>query len=438
MLWLGFAVVIICIIVGARLSGVAMGFSGGAGLLILVFIFGLKPSSPPVDVLLIILAVGGMAATLQAAGGLDYLVSIAEKILRRAPNRITIMGPVVTFFFTVFTGTSYVALAVFPVISEVALDAKVRGERPMSISLIASQHGISASPVSASTATLVALLAGAGLTLGQVMLVAVPSIFLAVLLGAFAVYKKGVDLENDPIFQAKVASGEIKLTTEGRKKYSPTREAKLSVAIFAVAIIAIVILGSFKSLLPNWQIDGKTVTLSIPHTIEMIGLAASCLIVLACRVKPSSIATNSVFSAGMTGVIAIFGIAWMTDTFFLAHKATFIAILGELVQAYPWLFAFALFFMAALLLSQGATTRSLMPVGISLGIPMPFLVAMAPAVNGLFFIPATGSAIAAMTFDRSGTTRIGSFILNHSFMLPGIITCAASVIIGFGIASLVF
>lgn len=251
MLWLGFAVVIICIIVGARLSGVAMGFAGGAGLLILVFIFGLKPSSPPVDVLLIILAVGGMAATLQAAGGLDYLVSIAEKILRRAPNRITIMGPVVTFFFTVFTGTSYVALAVFPVISEVALDAKVRGERPMSISLIASQHGISASPVSASTATLVALLAGAGLTLGQVMLVAVPSIFLAVLLGAFAVYKKGVDLENDPIFQAKVASGEIKLTTEGRKKYSPTREAKLSVAIFAVAIIAIVILGSFKSLLPK-------------------------------------------------------------------------------------------------------------------------------------------------------------------------------------------
>lgn len=438
MLWLEFAVVIACIIVGARLNGVAMGFAGGVGLLTLVFVFGLRPSSPPVDVLLIIIAVGGLAATLQAAGGLDYLVAIAERILRKDPNRITIMGPIVTFFFTVFTGTSYVALAVFPVISEVALDAKVRGERPMSISLIASQHGISASPVSASTATLVALLASAGLTIGQVMLVAIPSIFIACILGAISVYRKGIALEDDPYYQAKVASGEIKLGTGERKVYVPTREARISVAVFTLAVISIVILGSFKSLLPSWQVGGKAVALSIPHVIEMIGLAASCIIVLTCRVKPGKIAGNSVFSAGMTGVVAIFGIAWMTDTFFMAHKDTFVATLGELVRARPWLFAVALFFMSALLLSQGATTRSLVPVGTSLGIPMPYLVAMAPAVNGLFFIPATGSAIAALTFDRSGTTRIGSFILNHSFMLPGLVTCIASVAIGFAISAVVF
>lgn len=438
MLWWEFLVVIACIIVGARLSGVGMGFAGGIGLLILVFVFGLRPSTPPVDVLLIIIAVGGMAATLQAAGGLEYLVAIAERILRKDPNRITIMGPIVSFFFTVFTGTSYVALAVFPVISEVALDAGVRGERPMSASLVASQHGISASPVSASTATLVALLASAGLTVGQVMLVAIPSIFLAVIIGSLSVYRKGVPLAEDPYYRAKVESGEIKKSCGERKQYVPNREAKVSVAIFALAVAAIIILGSFKSLLPSWQVGGKTILLSIPNVIEMIGLAASCLMVLACRVKPGKIAGNSVFSAGMTGVVAIFGIAWMTDTFFMAHKSTFIDSLGSLVQAQPWLFAVALFFMAALLLSQGATTRSLMPVGISLGIPMPYLVAMAPAVNGLFFVPATGSAIAALTFDRSGTTRIGSFILNHSFMRPGLVTCISSVIIGFAISAVVF
>ena len=438
MLWLEFLVVIACIVLGARLSGVGMGFAGGVGLLVLVFVFGLRPSTPPVDVLLIIVAVGGMAATLQAAGGLDYLVAIAERILRRNPNHITIMGPLVSFFFTVFTGTSYVALAVFPVISEVALDAGVRGERPMSASLVASQHGISASPVSAATATLVALMASAGLTVGQVMMVALPSILIAVVLGSLSVYRKGLPLDEDPDYRAKVASGELTKRTGERKAYVPSREARISVSVFTLAVVAIVVLGSFKSLLPSWQVGGKTVVLSIPNVIEMIGLAASCFIVLACRVKPGKVVNNSVFSSGMTGVIAIFGIAWMTDTFFMAHKSAFISTLGGLVQAQPWLFAVVLFFMAALLLSQGATTRSLMPVGISLGIPMPYLVAMAPAVNGLFFIPATGTAIAAMSFDRSGTTRIGSFLLNHSFMRPGLVTCISSVAIGFLFAMVVF
>lgn len=365
MIWLESLIILACIMIGARKNGVAMGFAGGVGLCLLVFIFGLRPSSPPVNVLLIITAVSAMAATLQCAGGLDLLVAVAEKILRSHPDRITIMAPIVTFVFTMFTGTSYVAMAVYPVISEVALEANIRVERPMSIAMVASQHGISASPVSASTAALLGVLAVHGVTLGQIMAVAIPAIFVGCMLGALSVYRRGCELADDPEFQRRLASGE--LTHEAnRPVYVPTREAKLSVTIFGIAVFLIVLLGSFKSLMPSWQVNGKLVTLSIPHAIEMIAFAASFIMVVTCNVAPGKIAKSGVFTAGMTGVIAIFGIAWMTDTFFLAHKAEFIAMLGSTVQAYPWLFGIVLFGMSALLLSQGATTSSLMPIGLHL------------------------------------------------------------------------
>lgn len=405
MIWLESLIILACIMIGARKNGVAMGFAGGVGLCLLVFIFGLRPSSPPVNVLLIITAVSAMAATLQCAGGLDLLVAVAEKILRSHPDRITIMAPIVTFVFTMFTGTSYVAMAVYPVISEVALEANIRVERPMSIAMVASQHGISASPVSASTAALLGVLAVHGVTLGQIMAVAIPAIFVGCMLGALSVYRRGCELADDPEFQRRLASGE--LTHEAnRPAYVPTREAKLSVTIFGIAVFLIVLLGSFKSLMPSWQVNGKLVTLSIPHAIEMIAFAASFIMVVTCNVAPGKIAKSGVFTAGMTGVIAIFGLV--------------------------------LFGMSALLLSQGATTSSLMPIGASLGLPVSALVAMAPAVNGLFFFPATGSAISALTFDRSGTTRIGKWVLNHSYQRPGFVTCISSVVIGFVLASVVF
>lgn len=438
MFWIQALVILACIMIGARKSGVAMGFAGGVGLFILVFIFGLRPASPPVNVLLIIIAVSAMAACLQVAGGLDLLVHLAEKLLRRNPNRITFMAPIVTFLFTVFTGTSYVALAVYPVICEVALEAKIRVERPMSIALIASQHGISASPVSASTAALLAVLAAQGVSLGQIMLVLVPAIFLGIMIGAVSVYKKGLELENDPEFKKLIESGEITLGKGASREYKPTKEALISVTLFALGVASIVLLGSVKSLMPYWIINGKDTYLSIPNAIEIIAFFTSFLIVFACGLKPSNIAKSSVFSAGITGVIAIFGIAWMTDTFFLAHKAMIIDNLGGIVREFPILFAVMIFVMSALLLSQGATTRSIMPLGVSLGLPLGSLVAFAPAVNGLFFFPATGSAISAITFDRSGTTKIGSYVLNHSFQLPGFVTCISSILIGLVISYFVF
>ena len=398
MIWIQALIILACIMLGARKSGVAMGFAGGVGLFILVFVFGLKPASPPVNVLLIIIAVSSMAATLQVAGGLDLLVHLAEKVLRSRPGRITFMAPIVTFLFTVFTGTSYVALAVYPVICEVALEAKIRVERPMSIAMVASQHGISASPVSASTAALLAVLAAHGVSLGQIMMVLFPAIFLGIIVGALSVYKKGLELEKDPEFLKLVKNGDITFGSGESKNYKP----------------------------------------SIPNAIEIIAFLTSFIMVFTCKLQPGKIAKSSVFSAGMTGVIAIFGIAWMTDTFFLAHKAFVIDSLGGIVREYPILFAVMLFVMSALLLSQGATTRSIMPIGVSLGLPLGSLVAFAPAVNGLFFFPATGSAISAITFDRSGTTKIGRYVLNHSFQLPGFVTCISSILFGLVISYFVF
>ena len=435
--WLQLAVVFACIIVGARVSGIGIGLAGGFGLSILTFVFHLKPSSPPINVLLIIAAVVTIVSTLQAAGGLDYLVGIAERLLRRNPDHITILGPLVAFLFTVVAGTAYVSFSLYPVIAEVALEAKVRPERPISAALIASKFGITGSPMSAATAAMLALLAPSNVTLGQIMLVCIPAGLLASLAASLSVYRRGLDLDNDPDYQRALATGEVAPPAK-REEREVSRSAKISVWLFAAAIMLVVLFGTFKSLLPTWQVGGKTVPLSIPHTIEMLMLGTSLIIVLVCRAKTSKIAASSTFRAGMVGFIAIFGIAWMNDTFFLQHKATFIAAFADIVKAYPWLFALGLFIMAALLFSQGAAVAAMMPLGISLGIPAQYLVAMFPAVNATFFFPASGTTIGAMSFDRSGTTKIGKFVLNHSFMRPGLVATVISVASGFALSFIVF
>lgn len=429
MIWLQFAVFIACIIIGARLGGVGLGMMGGIGLFILVFVFGLRPAAPPVDVMLIIIAVITAASTLQASGGLDYLAHLAERILRKYPQRITILGPIVTYFFTLFAGTGFVAFAVFPVISEVAYEAGIRPERPMSISVIASQLSITASPMSAATAAMVAMLAPYGITLGHIMLVCVPATLIATFVGALSVYKRGKELTDDSDFQERVAAGEIKAPEKVEKK-EITPEAKRSVVIFAIMVLAVLTLGTFRSLLPSWDVDGRTITLSIPHVIQMVMLAGSAFIIIFCKVRTGVVIRGNVFQAGLMGVIAIFGVAWMGNTFFGAHNPLFVASLSGVLETAPWLFAIALFILSALLFSQGATVGTLMPFGLVLGLPAPLLVGMFPAVNGYFFIPASGPTLGAIAFDRTGTTKIGKYLLNHSFMRPGMISIFVSVGIG--------
>lgn len=436
-IWVQLAVVVGCVALGARINGIGIGLAGALGLCILTFVFRLRPSSPPIDVLLIIIAVVTMAATLQAAGGLDYLVQVAERILRRNPNRITFVGPIVTSLFTIFCGTAYVSLAVFPVIAEVAYEARVRPERPLSISVIAASMAITASPMSAATAAMLGMLAIHGVTLGKLLFVAIPSVLTGVMVGALSVYKRGKELAEDPEFQRRLEAGEIAAqSTISRSELQPY--AKRAVVLFTAVITMVVCFGTFKSLLPSWQVGNKAVTLSIPHTIEMIMLGFAAIMVLVCKIKPGKIITASVFSSGMMGVVAIFGVAWMTDTFFAAHQQLIIDIFSGIASSHVWTFAIILFFMSALLFSQGATVRSLMPLGLTLGISAPHLVAMFPAINATFFFPSTGTIVSAIAFDRTGTTRIGKYVLNHSFMRPGVVSIVTAVVVGFGLSSIVF
>jgi anaerobic C4-dicarboxylate transporter DcuA len=445
MFWLELAVVLAAIFVGARLGGIGLGVMGGLGLAALTFVFHLQPTSPPIDVMLMIAAVVTAAGVLQAAGGLDYLVSVAERILRSKPDAITFLGPLVTYTFTLFAGTGHVAYSVLPVIAEVARETGVRPERPMAISVIASQQAITASPISAATVALLGMLgsgaAGAAfhIELIDILKVCIPSTLFGVLLAAFVSNRMGRDLAKDEDYLHRVEIGAAPaaghhapaLTDGPVAPPVSTRLAKIAVVIFLLAAVSVVLFGSFPAMRPEWKTAQGMTKLGMPHVIEMVMLTAAALMLLVCRVNVSRVVNGSVFLAGVQAVIAIFGIAWMGDTFFQGNMAFLSGNIKGMVTSAPWLFAFALFALSVLLYSQAATVRALMPLGISLGIPAPALMAMFPAVNGYFFIPNYPTIVAAINFDRTGTTRIGKYVLNHSFMVPGLISTAGAVAFGF-------
>ena len=422
-----FLFVLVAIIVGAKLGGIGLGVMGGLGLAILTFVFGLQPTAPPIDVMLMIAAVISAASCMQAAGGLDYLVKLAERILRRNPAHITILAPLVTYTFTFLAGTGHVAYSLLPVISEVALETKIRPERPLAIATIASQQGITASPISAATVALLGMLSGFGITLFDILKICIPATIIGILVGALYSMRVGKELENDPEYIKRVQEGLLndKKAAETNKVKSVAK-ARISVAIFVITTVFIVLFGSLPSLRPSF--DGTA--LNMPLLIEILMLTAAALILLITRTNGIEAAKGSVFSAGMQAVIAIFGIAWMGDTFINGNIVELKASIEGIVTQMPWLFGVALFVMSILLYSQAATIRAIAPLGIALGISPMMLIALFPAVNGYFFIPNYPTVIAAINFDRTGTTHIGKWILNHSFMMPGLITTAVSISVG--------
>jgi anaerobic C4-dicarboxylate transporter DcuA len=435
MMWLELAVVLGAIFVGARLGGVGLGMMGGLGVAVLTFGFGLRPTEPPIDVMLMIAAVCSAAATLQASRGMDYLVQLAERALRKHPPAVTFVAPLVAYVFTLFAGTGHVAYAILPVIAEVSREAGVRPERPLSISVIASQQAITASPISAATVALLALLAPAGVGLLDILAVCIPATVAGVLAGALAVSRVGVELKDDPTYRKRLAAGELEVEPAGAGAAdggapAVPGTAKLAVALFLLAAIAIVLLGSFPGLRPAWTVDGATVRMGMAHAIEIVMLSVAALMLLFCRADVEEVAKGTVFRAGMQAVIAIFGIAWLGDTFFQANLAAIQPALEGVVRRAPWLFAVALFLMSILLYSQAATVRALGPLGVALGLPPFGMVGSFPAVNGYFFIPNYPTVVAAINFDRTGTTRIGKYVLNHSFMLPGLVATATAVVLG--------
>lgn len=422
--------VLVAIVIGARIGGIGLGVMGGIGLAILTFVFGLQPTSPPIDVMLMIVAVIAAASCMQAAGGLDLMVKWAEKLLRKHPQRITILSPIVTYLFTFIAGTGHVAYSVLPVIAEVATETKIRPERPLGIAVIASQQAITASPISAATVALLSMLAGYDITLMDILMISVPCTLVGVLAGAFYSMHVGKELEEDPEYLRRLKAGEFKSGHYEAKGVENQKKAALSVGIFILATIGIILFGSIESLRPTFETEGGTVSMQMSHIIEVLMLTAAGLILLATKTDGMKAAQGSVFSAGMQAVVAIFGIAWMGDTFIAGNMAELKGSIESIVTEMPWLFGLALFVMSILLFSQAATIRALLPLGIALGISPYMLIALFPTVNGYFFIPNYPTVVAAINFDRTGTTRIGKYILNHSFMMPGIIATGVSVVLG--------
>lgn len=418
--------VLAAIIVGARLGGIGLGVMGGVGLAILTFVFGLQPTAPPIDVMLMIAAVISAASCMQAAGGLDFMVKLAERLLRRNPAHVTILSPLVTYLFTFVAGTGHVAYSVLPVIAEVTAETKIRPERPLGIAVIASQQAITASPISAATVALLGLLTGFDITLFDILKITIPATLIGVLVGAFASMRVGKELMEDPEYLRRMEEGLLEDKHVELNDVKNMFQARLSVIIFIVATLLIVLFGSIPGLRPSF--DGKV--MDMPSLIEILMLSAAALILIISRTDGIKATQGSVFPAGMQAVIAIFGIAWMGDTFINGNITELTGSIEGIVRQMPWLFGVALFVMSILLYSQAATVRAIVPLGIALGISPMMLIALFPAVNGYFFIPNYPTVIAAINFDRTGTTGIGKWVLNHSFMMPGLVATIVSIVIG--------
>jgi anaerobic C4-dicarboxylate transporter DcuA len=435
---LQFVVVLAAIWLGARYSGVGLGLWGAVGLLVLVVVFGVTPTSPPVDVMLIILAVIMAASVMDAAGGIDYLVRIAERIIRANPTYVTIVAPLTTWAFTFVAGTGHIVYPLLPVIYETAHQNGIRPERPMAIATIASQQAITASPVAAATAAMIGLFSEKGLGqwgLPQILMICVPSTLIGVIVAAIISMFVGRDLKDDPDYQGRVKSGAIPPPQAAAQRPPLPPAAAKSAAVFLIGVALVVLFGFFPAIR---HLPGAKGPLAMPLVIEIVMLAVAAVMLAATKVKVDEIPKTATLRAGVVAVIGIFGLAWLGDSFIAAHQDVIVPGIKAMTEQAPWTFVFGLFFASVLLYSQAATTRALMPLGLALGIQPQFLIGAFPSVNGYFFIPTYGTLIAAINFDRSGTTRIGKYILNHSFMIPGLVATGVAVFTGLLIAKVVF
>ena len=441
MIWIEFCILLACILVGARLGGLALGTVAGIGLAIFVFGFALPPGGPPGTVIGMIIAVITALAAMQAAGGLDYLVSIAEKLMRRHARYITFVAPVVTYLLVLTSGTTHVIYALLPVIAEVSRKAGVRPERPLSISVIAGFQGAIASPISAATVAMVGLLVQKNISLPILIGITIPSTLLGVLLGALSVAWRGKELSDDTDYQQRLATGQAKPPEKTPEFHGKALlNARGSTILFLVGIAVVVLIGMFPNLRPAYQIvsDGGVDTdqVSMGMAIMIVMLTIAGLSTLVFKASPNAMLKGTIMQSGVSAIISILGVAWLGSSFFEGNRVAIVAGISSLVDSHPWAFGVGLFILSSMLFSAAATVAILIPVGLAVGVPPYLLVAFYPAANSVFFFPTYGTVLAAVSFDQTGTTKIGKLLLNHSFMLPGLVTVIASVVIALSLAKI--
>lgn len=529
-------VVLVALWIGARYGSLALGAISGIGLAILVFGFHLKPGDPPTDVIYIIIAAVTCAGILQASGGMDWMIQIAERLLRRHPNRITLLAPLTTFLLTVLVGTGHVVYTLMPIICDIAIQKGIRPERPCGIASISAQIGITCSPIAAAVVAFSAISIDNGFPVSnvQIIMVTIPACIIGILAAVAYSWNRGLDLDKDPKFQAKLRDPQQYAYIYGsnattlNKKIPQSSKNAVYIFLGTLAVIVVIsitqmfglnLLPSYKNIsavshvesarftelsvdtvrVKSYTMNGKdtlwlpsesdivnaeqkglsvehvsdTVTvpastenvagtgtsatmdakklakggivvsgltkatdkaLSMNIVIQILMLVACALMIMFCKAKPKAAVSGPVWQNGMVAVVAIYGIAWMSNTYFDNYQAEMQTLLGGIVKDYPWSIAFAFFAVSVLINSQGAVVVSMLPLAYSLGIPGWILLGVMPSVYGYFFIPNYPSDIATVNFDRSGTTVIGKYLLNHSFMAPGLIHVVCATIAGLAIS----
>ena len=441
--------------VGSRYGSLALGAISGIGLALLVFGFGLKPGSPPTDVIYIIIAAVTCAGIMQASGGMDWLIQIAEKMLRKHPDRITFLAPLCTFFLTVLVGTGHVVYTLMPIICDIALKKGIRPERPCGVASIASQVGITCSPIAAAVASFVIISNDVGFNVNNIQVVAItiPACLCGLMAAAVASYRRGLDLDKDPVFQARLQIPEQRDYIYGSNatlldKVIPV-EAKRSVYIFLAAIGVIVFFSlmqmigaDIRPMFDSGKVaeDGTAILkpMGMNLIIQIVMITAAALMIIFCKASPKKAVAGPVWQSGMVAVVAIYGIAWLADTYFSNYLGEMQTMLTDIVKEYPWSIALVFFLVSVLINSQGAVVVAMLPLAYSLGIPGPVLLGVLPSVYGYFFIPNYPSDIATVNFDRSGTTVIGKYLLNHSFMMPGLISVIVSTLVAYLMTSIIY
>ena len=464
--------------VGSRYGSLALGAISGIGLAILVFGFGLQPGTPPTDVIYIIIAAVTCAGIMQASGGMDWLIQIAEKLLRKHPDRITFLAPITTFFLTVLVGTGHVVYTLMPIICDIALKKGIRPERPCGVASIASQVGITCSPIAAAVVAFVSISNANNfdITIPRVLMISIPACICGLMAAAAASYRRGLDLDKDPEFQKKIADPVQREYIYGSGATTLDKEipqsAKNAVFIFLGALAIIVLFAALPDLLPSYPTikvvkgagdvmivggtkvsasalakagvvasgltETGTVVLKMNLVIQIVMISAAALMIIFCKAQPKKAVAGPVWQSGMVAVVAIYGIAWLADTYFSNYMDEMQTMLADIVAQYPWSIALVFFMVSVLINSQGAVVVAMLPLAYKLGIPGPVLLGVLPSVYGYFFIPNYPSDIATVNFDRSGTTVIGKYLLNHSFMMPGLICVFTSTIVAYLLSTIIF
>jgi anaerobic C4-dicarboxylate transporter DcuA len=439
LLWLELALLLACIVIGARVGGIGLGTVSGLGLVIFVFVFRLPPGGPPGTVLGMVIAVITALSVMQAAGGLDYLVGVAGRFLADRPRQITFLAPLVTHLLAMAAGTQHVVYAILPVIAEVSRKAGIRPERPLSASVIAAHNGVSASPIGAANVALVGLLIGFDVSLPQILLVVVPATLVGTLLGTLSVAFRGAELADDPEYQRRLAEGAIAPPAAHPTLEGAARSRAIgSCLVFLAAIVAVVAIGLFPDARPQYEtiVEGITETgqVEMGRAIMIIMLAAAGLIMVFFKPSPEAAIKGSIMKGGLVALICILGVSWLGSSFFEGNEQAIVGGISSAIQSQPWVFAVGLFVLSILLFSMAATVVTLVPVGLALGLPTSLIVGSYPAVNGIFFLPTYGTVLAAISFDSTGTTKAGRYLLNHSFMRPGLVSIVSGTVVALVLA----